>query len=210
MASTTGQAVVVHLPSPEYVRFGVAADVVRERLVSRWYEFQDLLFTRGQLWARLDVEGPGLNLPRLRVVLRVWPISSFAASARGVLHLVTRPLVTGGSRESILRCWTEQLSEAIVLHAEGEVDLTTASDLADAIANVSIQNGHIIVDFSHLDYLDGSGIRVLEHAAQTYHGRVIVVGSKPTTHKLFDILELTNVLPVVTTVEAAQERLRGR
>jgi anti-sigma B factor antagonist len=128
-----------------------------------------------------------------------------------VLHLIQRPLITGAARGPILRCWTERFPDAVVLHTEGEVDLTTATALADAIAEASRQNGNggVIVDLSRLDYLDGSGIRVLEYAAEMHRGRFVVVGSKPAVHALFDILELTEVLPVVPSVEAAVQRLRG-
>jgi anti-sigma B factor antagonist len=118
--------------------------------------------------------------------------------------------MTGAARGPVLRCWTEEVPEAVVLHMEGDVDLTTANALADAIAGASDQHRPVIVDMSRLDYLDGSGIRVLEHAAELYQGRFVVVGSKPAVHRLFDILELTNMLPVFPSMEAAQAYLRGQ
>jgi anti-anti-sigma factor len=111
--------------------------------------------------------------------------------------------------DSFLHCWTEEVPEAVVLHAEDELDLNTALVLANAVTGAFEQRECVIVDLSHLDHLDFSGAHVLEHTAARYDGRfAIVQGSKPTIHKIFDILELTDFLPVIASIEAAQEYFR--
>jgi anti-anti-sigma factor len=180
----------------------------REHIVLRWYEFQDLLLTCNRLLAELQVNHRRLSLSALRTKPRNWPVSSFIAGATGVRRLLPRARMAGGATGAVLRCWTEQVPEAAVLHTEGEVDLATALELDHAITAALAHNERIIVDLSRLDYLDGSGIRVLENAARTKHGRFIVVGSKPTIHRLFDILKLTDVLPVVGSLDEARQYLR--
>ncbi len=111
--------------------------------------------------------------------------------------------------DSHFQCWTEEVAEAMVLHAEGVVDLSTAPGLANAIAGAFAQRQRVIVDLSDLDYLDISGAHVLERMAARHNGCFAVVGLlKPTIHKIFDILELTDVLPATASVEAAREYLR--
>lgn len=183
------------------------------RLVPLWYDFQELRLTRDRLWARLAAVRRQFNLPALRTTTRLFPIYSFVASTKGMRHLVSRPNISGGAGQAVLRCWTAEVAEATVLHAEGEVDLSTASELKAAIRSAFVQNaqnGHVIVDLSCLDYLDISGIHVLERFAVANGDRFVVVGSKPTIHRLFDVLELTDVLPVVPSMEAAREYLRSR
>lgn len=182
----------------------------RARIMGHWYEFQELLFALNTSWDRLEVEWRALHLSVPDVDRRTWPVSSFAATPCGVLQLVKRPRIAGGARGTILRCWTEQLAEAVVLRTTGEIDLSTISDLANAIAAALAQRRPLIVDLSRLDYLDAAGIDVLERTARRHPGRFVVVGSKPTIHKLFDILGLTDTLPVVHTLDDAQQYLRGR
>lgn len=111
---------------------------------------------------------------------------------------------TGGA---FIRFSTELVPDATVLRVEGEVDLSTAQSLADAIEGASRVNRCVIVDLSRLDYLDGSGIRVLVRFAQEKRGHFVVAGSKPTVHRLFALLRLTDVLPVVGSLGAAREYL---
>ena len=106
-----------------------------------------------------------------------------------------------------MRFSTERVHEAIILRVEGEVDLSAANSFADAIESAYRENRCVIVDVSCLDYLDGSGIRVLMRFAEEARGRFVVVGSKPSVHRLFVILKLLDALPVVSSVGAAQEYL---
>lgn len=144
----------------------------------------------------------------MRVEPETWPVYSFRAGSDSGFRWVPRARLAGGAGATTLHCTTAETPEAAVLHFAGEIDLSTASDLADAIMGAFAQYHRVIVDLSYLDYLDISGTSVLERAAARHHGHFVVVGSTPTIHKIFDILELTEVLPVVASVEAAREYLR--
>lgn len=124
--------------------------------------------------------------------------------------MVERPRIGGGMRETggtVVHFRTETVPEGVVLRVEGEVDLLTAPQLEEAIAGAYQTRRCVIVDLSRLDYLDGSGIRVLMRAAEENTGRFVVIGSKPTIRRLFEILRLVDILPVVATLGAAREYL---
>ena len=124
------------------------------------------------------------------------------------MSIIRRPLILGGAGRTFFHCWTEAVPEATVLRVEGEVDVATAPMLASAIAAAFGQSERVIVDLSSLQYLDGSGIHVLEDASYAKNGGLVVVGSRPEIQRLFDILALTTVLAVVATVEAARAHFR--
>jgi anti-sigma B factor antagonist len=137
-------------------------------------------------------------------------LTSIRRSELAMEYAAISSLDIGGTGRTLLRCWTETAPGAVVLHAEGEVDVTTAAALREAIAAAVRTGPPVIVDLGGLRYLDGSGIRVLEKAARLHPARFVVVGSKPEIHRLFDILGLTGALPVVRSLEAAREYLRLR
>lgn len=123
---------------------------------------------------------------------------------------VRRPGILGGAdseRDALIRFSSESVHEAALLRVEGEVDLSTAASFADAIESAYRENACVIVDLSRLNYLDGSGIRVLMRFADEARGRFVVIGSTPTVHRVFVILKLLDVLPVVSSLGAAREYL---
>lgn len=107
-----------------------------------------------------------------------------------------------------LRMSAETVAEATVLHVEGQIDIATAPALSGGLEEAHRTNGHLIVDFSLVDYLDCAGARILERSADLNRGQFAVVGSKPNVHRVFDLLELTNVLPVMVSIEVALDYLR--
>jgi len=124
------------------------------------------------------------------------------------MRLIPRPPISGGAAGPLLRCRIESASDAAVLHAEGEVDMSTAPKLEGAIAAAFRAASRVIVNLSRAQYLDGSGVRVLEAAARRHPRRFVVVASNRDIHRLFEILDLANALPVVSSVTAAREYLR--
>ena len=100
--------------------------------------------------------------------------------------------------------------EAVIVLASGEVDLETTPTLANAIAEGFARGFRVIVDLSGLRHLDASGIRVLLQAANAYGSRFVIVISEPAVRRLFDILDLNNVVTVVPSLPAARDYLRNQ
>ncbi len=69
----------------------------RGGILARWYEFQDLRFTRNQLWTRLAAQRRRLNLPPFNFTPKTRPVYTTVVSARRVAHLASRPSVRGGA-----------------------------------------------------------------------------------------------------------------
>jgi anti-anti-sigma factor len=80
--------------------------------------------------------------------------------------------------------------------------------LPDAIAAVFLRRDLVIVDLVGASYMDGAGIRVLTDAAQRGGAHLAVAGTADRLRRIFDIVHLADVLPLVASVEAGQERLR--
>jgi anti-anti-sigma factor len=176
-----------------------------------WYTLQDLLLVRDSYWAHWAAE-------RARLGLRPLPIShdmpaaifSFAVNRTGGRRLTLQPRIAGGAQGSILRCRAAHAAGAIIVHAEGEIDASTASELEAALGQAFTQHRRVIVDLSGVSYLDGRGIRVLSMMSGRNGGRFVVVATKPNVYRLFAVLNLIRVLPVVESLQDAEEYLRSQ
>lgn len=107
-----------------------------------------------------------------------------------------------------LHCWLEATPEAVVVHVEGEVDLATSPRLANAIAAAFARGPRVIVDLSDVHYIDGSGLGILKRAGEANAARMAVAGSGPHVRRLFDIVELSGVVPIVASLEAGRAYFR--
>ncbi|HKS91318.1 MAG TPA: STAS domain-containing protein [Tepidiformaceae bacterium] len=111
---------------------------------------------------------------------------------------------------TLLRYCTHKAADMVMLHAEGEIDLSTVSSFQDALVSAFAEGRHVITDLSRVEYLDGTGIRVLHDAARMNPGRLVVVVPRPNMRRLFEILNLLETLPVMSTLAAAREHLQSR
>ncbi|HEY3249061.1 MAG TPA: STAS domain-containing protein [bacterium] len=103
----------------------------------------------------------------------------------------------------------ETIGEAVVLHVHGEIDLATAPKLAQHLASLP-GDAPVVVDFTHVEYLDLTGVRALEdfHAQSIAADRpVIVVGPLPQVRRILDLVGLGRRLRIVDTVAMALEAL---
>ncbi|HLY24503.1 MAG TPA: STAS domain-containing protein [bacterium] len=197
-------------PATRYAGLLSQVHRTRRRYVSLCYQFQEVRFTFARLRNDLRRTRLACDLAAPYAAVPDPPIYAFTRTAAGVVSIVRRPRITGGAGPAFLHCRTEPVPEGCVLCAEGEVDVATAPLFANAVAAAFRESRRVIVDLSRLGYLDGAGVHVLEDAAQAHGGRFVVVGSRPEIHRLFDILGLTNVLPVVATVDAARAYIRDQ
>jgi anti-anti-sigma factor len=94
------------------------------------------------------------------------------------------------------------LDETTIVRASGEIDVSSAPCLKEAI-DVAYQPGrHLIVDLNDVAFIDSSGVSVLVAAANRSHrdqGAFSVYSPNPNTYRIFTILGLVDHLGV--TVE---------
>jgi anti-anti-sigma factor len=103
----------------------------------------------------------------------------------------------------------EHDGDAIVYKLKGSLDFETAPSLRAALLEAADEGKHdIVVDLTHLEFLDSSGLgavigahkRALEH-----DGRVRLIISPGPIERLLTITGLMNVLAVYPSTDAALE-----
>jgi len=107
-----------------------------------------------------------------------------------------RPLVT-------IR--TEDRNVATVVHVQGELDLSTAPQFQETMVDV-IQSGRpVVVSISDVTYIDMSVFRALEAAKRALRPAqpMALVASPPNVHRIIEIIQFSQVMPIFPTVEAA-------
>ncbi len=109
-------------------------------------------------------------------------------------------------------CWVEESPLAAIVHVQGEVDLLTSHEFRECVHRTvrgKTDNGYVVVDLSALEYIDGSGLRVLEEGGQLcrQHGReLVLIAPPPYIERILKIVKLTDRLPVLNSVEALSVR----
>lgn len=113
----------------------------------------------------------------------------------------------------MFKCWVEKSPLAAIVHVRGDVDLVTASAFRECVhttASSDTNNGGMIVDLSELEYIDASGVLTLEEGRQLcrQHGRkLVLVAPPPHVERILEKLKLTELLPVLNSVEASAARV---
>jgi anti-anti-sigma factor len=106
---------------------------------------------------------------------------------------------------------TERLQQATVIRVSGEIDLSNAHGLAQALEERADAN-HLIVDLAGVGYLDLSGVKALEHmqAMCQAHGRLLLVTSPSLmVRRLFRIIDFEQDIHVFDSREEALAYLQG-
>jgi anti-sigma B factor antagonist len=94
-------------------------------------------------------------------------------------------------------------SEVQLVCVGGELTITVAPDLNTRLVAALGASRQLVVDMSHVDFLDSSIVGVLvscQRRARAGGGRVTLVGLQPTIFKLFDRMGLTKVFAIYDTV----------
>lgn len=96
--------------------------------------------------------------------------------------------------------------DVAVVHARGEVDLTTSSILAEGIeAALAKTPSGIVVDLAGVSFLASVGMSVLITARRTAGSAaaLVVVADGPSTRRPMELVGLDASIPLYTDVEAA-------
>ena len=103
----------------------------------------------------------------------------------------------------------EHEGDAIVYKLKGSLDFETAPSLRAALIEAADEGKHdIVVELTHLEFLDSSGLGALIGAhkrALEHGGRVRLIISPGPIERLLTITGLMNVLAVYPSIDAALE-----
>ena len=98
----------------------------------------------------------------------------------------------------------ENIAFAEVVHVFGELDVTSASELYDAIEDAARTGTTVVVDLEPCRYLDSSTLSVLTRASHAYAGRfLILVPAHCPARRLFAVTSLLELLPVIGSLDAS-------
>ena len=119
---------------------------------------------------------------------------------------------TVGGTNDPLSIDTEELPEGIVVHVSGEVDLGNADSLKGAIQPAVDNSRNVILDVSHLRYIDSAGLYILLRANEELRRnkcQLVVVGASPMIARVMLISGFDGLMPLVFTLEEATNLLRN-
>jgi anti-sigma B factor antagonist len=87
-------------------------------------------------------------------------------------------------------------SDAVIVAAVGDVDVSNSAQLADAIASALGENtGAVVVDVADVAYCDTSGIRALVHGRRLADAHGVPYRVIGASGVVLDALRLTGVWP---------------
>jgi len=88
----------------------------------------------------------------------------------------------------------EHHEDRMVVTLRGELDLSTAPALADALREA---NSEIVVDLAALEFIDASGLQVFAGAevqAERHGDRLVVIHASPLAQRMFRVTGLDHLL----------------
>jgi anti-sigma B factor antagonist len=110
-----------------------------------------------------------------------------------------------------LRAAQQDLGSVVVLALEGRVSNATAPDLAGWLAAVKGRPLRgVVVDLSGVDYINGTGLRLLTGAAAALaaaNAKLVVCGLRPGLQTIFDMAAPIPHLTIEPSADVASRRL---
>jgi anti-anti-sigma factor len=103
-------------------------------------------------------------------------------------------------------------NEIVVIGLNGRLDAATSFDFETKIIGL-IDSGErkLVVDFSQMDYISSSGLRVLLMAAKKLkevNGRIIIASASSHIQNVFNIAGFTSIFSMTASVKEAMEILK--
>lgn len=112
----------------------------------------------------------------------------------------------------VLDCQVGKSSAAHVVHPHGEIDLSTAPILHDALTEAVSLGGHVIVDLSDVTFIDSTGFReflVHRRMCREDDRLMVLVNPQARVQRVIDMLNFFQMIPVFPSMDAAQNSLKG-
>ena len=101
---------------------------------------------------------------------------------------------------------TEDIGDVTVLHLAGKINHDTVPILSNALEPAVQNSKSVILDATHVTFIDASGFRVLETCDQRAHRhghRVTLAAPSPCVDRLIKLLKLDQVVPVFASIPEA-------
>lgn len=113
------------------------------------------------------------------------------------------------SSDGLLGCSVDDKPWGSILHFEGEVDLQNARVFRRYVLMAIEQSKTLVLDFSAVQYMDTSGLTVIELCGSICRERNLrlVVVLNPLLRRLAGVVGLNDGLDLVDTFDAAQFRV---
>lgn len=110
------------------------------------------------------------------------------------------PRTAEGLMKPVLSVEIAGSPDAWIVRCSGEIDAATAEDVETVLTAVA-EDGckNIVVDLTHVDFIDSTGIGVLLRVHRMVEGsghRVSVHGCSPAAQRLFEITRLDRLLEI--------------
>jgi anti-sigma B factor antagonist len=107
----------------------------------------------------------------------------------------------------LLRVDVEDRQDHALVTASGEVDVSTADQLGDALLGPLVNGSpRVLLDFTHVTFIDSTGLGVLvkvHREAQSRQAAFALVHPTPQTRRLLAVLGLDQLFTVYDTMDAA-------
>src|SRR5689334_11977242 len=102
--------------------------------------------------------------------------------------------------------------EIVNIALSGSLDVATAPELRDLLVAL-IDEGHyrLVLEMSVIDFIDSVGVGVfvgIVHRLRPHDGVVTIAGPSAQTRKVFEITQLTRVLPLYASADEAMTAIR--
>ena len=106
------------------------------------------------------------------------------------------------------------LDDVWVARLRGEIDLSNADSIGEAIAQVYTREGSgVVVDLTAVEYLDSAGVRLLFRVARASESNRwamrVVVPAKSAVRRVLDLAEVSHVIRLHETEETAVTEIRA-
>lgn len=105
----------------------------------------------------------------------------------------------------------ELLAHVSVIHVRGEVDLVNAPVLSGGILEAIKRELPVIVSLHDVTYFDMSGfhaVRRAVHEGGIAH-TVVLAASPPMVHRIVELIQFSQIMPVLPSIDAALEFIQS-
>lgn len=111
----------------------------------------------------------------------------------------------------MLKCAIVELAEAVVVQLHGEVDLAAALSFRECLDEGAKHQKPVLLDMTHLQYFDTSGVRVIEAFlpyAREHAGPVAIISPTATIRRGLQLMGVHQQIPIIGSVDDALAWLR--